>query len=432
MARLTSFLIALFLICCFVSPAYAGFSLGDQGPQINGFAEFSFGGKLGTDSTKKDGFNMLEQRIQLKTSLYPGFNEFLKDSMAELSFKGDFVIDEYYDGKTSLYLRELSLVLSPSDWIDLRVGRQVFTWGTGDYIFINDLFPKDYVSFFIGRDNEYLKKPSDGVKMSLYSKKFNFDFIVLPLFESNTFSSGDRLSFFDSFRSGIASRDSERQITEPDRQVKTAEYACRFYRSFGSFETALYAFRGFYKMPRGYLNEFNRELFYPRLDAYGASIRGPFLGGIANFESGYYNSRQDSKGDNRLIENSSLKYLAGYSRDLGNDLTIGMQYLCEQTFDYDNYRKALISRDFSWDKYRHLTTLRLGKLFKNQTVRADFFVFYSPSDKDGYMRPSVAYDINDRFKITLGANIPWGEDVYTEFGQMKKNKNIFIRARYSF
>ncbi len=48
--------------------------------------------------------------------------------------------------------------------VNLKIGRQVFTWGTGDYLFINDLFPKDYESFYIGRDDEYLKRPSEAVK----------------------------------------------------------------------------------------------------------------------------------------------------------------------------------------------------------------------------------------------------------------------------
>jgi len=51
---------------------------------------------------------------------------------------------------------------------------------------------------------------------------------------------------------------------------------------------------------------------------------------------------------------------------------------------------------------------------------------------DTYWRPSVTYDINDRLKATLGANLFWGENDYTEFGQAEENKNIYVRVRYSF
>jgi hypothetical protein len=61
-----------------------------------------------------------------------------------------------------------------------------------------------------------------------------------------------------------------------------------------------------------------------------------------------------------------------------------------------------------------------------------FFNFYSPSDQDGNVRFSVSYDITDQWKIAAGTNIPWGQDEHTDFAQMKKNKNIYVRIRYSF
>jgi len=149
-------------------------------------------------------------------------------------------------------------------------------------------------------------------------------------------------------------------------------------------------------------------------------------------EFGYYNSRDDSNGSNRLIENSSVKFLTGYEKDLGNNLKMGFQYLYEHRLDYDSYSANLLPTDFVFDEFRHLLTQRITKQYKNQTVTVSLFNFYSPSDKDGYVRPSVSYDLTDQWKLTLGANIPWGEDDTTEFGQMKRNKNVYIRTRCSF
>ncbi|MBZ0166414.1 MAG: hypothetical protein K8I00_06360, partial [Candidatus Omnitrophica bacterium] len=328
-------------------------------------------------------------------------------------------------------LRELNLGLTPLDILDVKVGRQVLTWGTGDYLFINDLFPKDYISFFTGRDDEYLKKPSDAIKLSFYPAWGNLDFIVAA-FEPNTTAKGDRLAFYDVFTGGIAGRDSERELLEPARQADNLEYFLRYYRNMGSNELALYYFRGFDKNPTSIKSPLERQLFYRRLDVYGWSLRGPFAGGIGNAEFGYYNSREDSAGTDRLIENSAVKMMAGYAKDLGNDLKIGFQYLYEQRLDYDNYTAGLLPGDLSFDDDRHLLTQRITKQLRHQTVTLTVFNFYSPSDGDGYVRPSVSYDWTDQWKVTVGANIPWGDDVYTEFGQMQKNKNIYVRARYSF
>ena len=67
------------------------------------------------------------------------------------------------------YLREGYISYYPSSFYEIKAGRQVLTWGTGDLIFINDRFPKDYESFYSGRDMEYLKVPSDAVKISFLS-----------------------------------------------------------------------------------------------------------------------------------------------------------------------------------------------------------------------------------------------------------------------
>jgi len=417
------------ILLLFTSPALA-VTINGKLPPIHGFLESDYGYKFKNDTTEKDEYNLLEQRLQLKTRYYPKW--FLADWDSEVFFRGDFTVDEYFSGKTDFDLREFYTQFSPNGSTDVKIGRQVFTWGTGDYLFINDVFPKDYVSFFLGRDDEYLKAPSDGARVSFYNKLANLDLVVIPFFQPNTIAKGDRLSFLDTFQKGIAGTNSDRRLIEPPNQLNNTEYALRLHRTFNSYEAAVYYFYGFYEMPRGYKNETNKELFYPPLNVYGASLRGPFLMGIGNIEIGYYDSRDDRKGDDRLIENSSFKLLTGYEKDMGNDFRIGVQYLYEEILDYDNYREALLVQDYRWDEYRHLLTLRLTKLLWAQTLHLGFFTFYSPSDEDTYLRPTVSYDVNDHLTTTLGANLIWGKDDSTEFGQMERDSNIYFRLRYSF
>ena len=426
-SRSRSVAIALLLLCALQKTAFAGFS------GWHGFAEGAFGGAISRNNpTKHSDYNMAEERLQLKNQYSFEGDDLLSRWQGVFRFKGDFTVDEYFGGKTDFELREANLFFTPAQMVDVKVGRQVLTWGTGDYLFINDVFPKDYVSFYMGRDDEYLKKPSDALKLSFYPTGLNCDFIVIPHFTPNTMPDGDRLSFFDSFQEGISGRDSDRDLLEPGKQGKDFEYAGRIYRNFGSTEAAIYLFRGFDKTARSYKNESARQLYYERQDVYGSSLRGEFVGGIGNIEGAYLRSPEDPKGNNRLIENSSVRLMAGYEKDLGNDLKASFQYYYEQMLDYTDYKRSLLPQDVVYDEYKHITTQRITKLFKNQTVRVSLFNFYSPSNNDGYLRFSVDYDVNDHWKLSGGLNIPWGEDDYTDFGQMKKNKNIFMRLRYSF
>ena len=48
------------------------------------------------------------------------------------------------EGDGFLDLREANFILTPASLMDVKAGRQILTWGTGNLIFINDLFPKDW------------------------------------------------------------------------------------------------------------------------------------------------------------------------------------------------------------------------------------------------------------------------------------------------
>jgi hypothetical protein len=210
------------------------------GAPLHGFVEGAYGAKFGDELAEKNDFNLLEGRFQLKVSLVPGF---LEDYAGEFFFKGDLLADGYEE-EVSLDLRELNLFLTPLDTVDIKAGRQILTWGTGDFIFVNDLFPKDFISFFIGRDDEYLKLPSDALRLWLFTRSASFDFVLIPVFEPNNSIEGDRLSFFDGFRGEITGESSRRKFGEPDETAENVEFALRVYGNFKSYEAALYFFRG--------------------------------------------------------------------------------------------------------------------------------------------------------------------------------------------
>ena len=114
--------------------------------EIHGFWDTRAGGRFLNDPHEKD-MSVMESRVQL--------DFFASLETVDLKYKadvyGDFVTEDvHYD------MREGNVFI-PLETMDIKVGRQVLTWGTGDLVFINDLFPKDWVSFFIGRDTEYLK-----------------------------------------------------------------------------------------------------------------------------------------------------------------------------------------------------------------------------------------------------------------------------------
>ena len=389
----------------------------------HGFLEGAAGIRLADNPSQPKDATLGEGRLQVELS-----QEGPADS--RLFFKVDLIGDAVEE-RGDADLREFYLDVSPAQIIDIRAGRQILTWGTGDLIFINDLFPKDFVSFFIGRSLEYLKLGNDAVKFSLYPGPFSLDLVAVPQFTPSEIPKEERLSFFNPFANRIAAPGESLSTRKPAATLENTELAVRFYRTFGSYEGALYGFRGFFKEPVG-IDPAERTLIFPKLSAYGASLRGPFLQGIASFEFGYYDSREDRTGTNPLIENSSLKYLLGYERELRTDFTVRAQYYLEQMLDYGAYKASLSPGAPEMKEYRHLLFLRLTQLLRYQTVELSFIGFYGPSDRDGMVNPQVSYKITDRLSVASGANVFFGKKDFTQFGQLDKDDNLYLRLRASY
>jgi hypothetical protein len=202
------------------------------------------------------------------------------------------------------------------------------------------------------------------------------------------------------------------------------------YKNIENYELALYGYHGYWKSPGGQ-NVAMSQAIFPDLNVYGASIRGAVGKGIGNLEIGYYDSADDLSGKNPLINNSEMRYLVGYTQEIGRDFTMGVQYYIEQMLDYSRYKSNLASGP-ARDRDRHLTTLRLTKLLMNQNLRCSLFTYYSPTDKDVYMRPNINYKVNDNLAMEVGSNIFFGDYPNTFFGQFQNNTNMYFGLRYSF
>ena len=388
--------------------------------EMHGFYEIRSGYRTRKDKYEKD-MSIMEQRLQIDVSSYLDW--------ADFKVKGD-VIGGMIEEQADFDLREAYLSTSPYDFMDLKAGRQVLTWGTGDLVFINDLFPKDWQSFFIGRDTEYLKAPSDALKISLFSDIANLDIVYTPQFDPDRFISGERISYWNSSLGRLAGQDAIQRTDKPDRWFDDDEIAARLYKNINNYEYALYAYRGFWKSPGG-LNASGTQAIFPDLNVYGVSVRGNVGKGIGNLEFGYYESDDDQSGTDGNINNSELRYLAGYSQEIGKDLTLGLQYYIEQIMDFGKHKKSAPA-GLTKDEFRHLITVRLTKLLMNQNLRCSLFTYFSPTDKDSYLRPNLNYKVNDNLAVELGANIFFGDYPDTFFGQFQNDTNVYTAIRYSF
>lgn len=360
-----------------------------------GFIEGATAVRTRSEPLLDEDFTLAETRMQLEGNRAIG--------RGELSFKGDLWLDGVSDNVES-DLREANFFTPIGDSVDLQIGRQILTWGTGDLVFLNDLFPKDFVSFFSGRDDEYLKAPADAAKLSWYGP-IAVDLVWMPMAAPDRFLTGERLSYFSPMGGERVAAPPRLDPIDRDDFADDSEFSIRLSKTINGVELAGYGFTGFNKQPTGFDQQAQRATF-PRLNVIGASARGSAFGGIVNVETAMHETEPEDQ----------FRFLTGYEHSPIGDLTLGWQYYLESEDDDD----------------RHLLTNRITWQLLQQDLTASFFTFYSASDEGWYLRPGLEYRFSDQLTGSVGGNLFGGDEISGFYSQLENNSNVFLRVRYQF
>lgn len=395
-------------ILCFIFLPCAPLRAFADDVSVNGFLQANYSANTAEENPDAGDYKWSDERVRIKLNA--------SKEPVDLLIKADALYDNI-ESNADVELREGYLNSSGESW-DVRAGRQVITWGIGDLIFINDIFPKDHEAFYSGRPMEYLKKGVDGIKLGAYPGDASIDAVYVPFFTPDTFPRSDR------FHSS-ANIKGEKPASTP----KNAETALRAYGNAKGIDIAAYYYNGYYRMPA--FDMMTGGYYYPELVAYGMSAEGRLVGGIAGMEAGYYDSKSDRRGEYPFVENSSTKLLIAYKRQILADFSIGLQYYTTYMRDYDDYEKYLPLDMPHADRRYQLASLRLTSLHMNQSLRLSMFAFYGISEGDYLLNPEVQYKFNDSVWASVGGNV-FGGKKSGRFGMLDKNDNVYLQARYEF
>ncbi|GAB4324413.1 MAG: hypothetical protein Kow0074_17380 [Candidatus Zixiibacteriota bacterium] len=397
-------------------------------PIVTGFVEANQvvrvqeNGALGDGNIGDRTYPRSELRAQMKVQGYGDRGQFF--------VRADFVSDATAGDRSEVDLREAYVKATLFDWLDVKIGRQVATWGTGDLIFANDLFAKDWQAFFSGLDDTYLKPPQDLMRMTAYLNGVTLEVALSPYFTPDNLPHGTRLSVYNPFLGRTVGAESAPMVYRPTKTLRNGEAFGRFFGNSGSYEWALYGYKGFWPTPQGFTMD--GVLYYPRMWSAGGSLRGPIGSYLLHAEAAAYVSQDDTGGDDPMIANSQIRGFIGLDRSLANEWTIGVQYYGEYMLDHDLYLMGVPPGGPVFDELRSTVTARIHKFMRNQTVQLQLFGYWGISDKDWHLRPEASYKVTDAISWTVGGSLVDGDENYTMFGQFRDNSNVFTRVRYSF
>lgn len=336
---------------------------------------------------------------------------------AQLSAKLDVHADGIEDGLW-FDLREGMLSLPIGSRGHVRIGRQVLSWGTGDLLFINDRFSKDFESPLAGGEDLYFKAPSNSLRLDWRFDALSVDLAWTPRFTPDRYIDGQRLGFFDA-RSGerVGGRDLI-DVSKPGG----SELGLRLHRRDEGVEYALYAYRGFDKQPLGADAQGRPSHF--RRDSAGFSLRGPLFGGIASFETGREWSGADLSEVTARVPHKSAA-MAAFEKEWRPKLTIGLQLYAERHDSEPGNASPLNGES------RRLVSLRITRQALRDRLNLSAIVFHSPDQHDRWLRLTASHRLSDQWLLGASANA-FGGSVQRFFGQLEDDSNAGVWVRRQF
>lgn len=321
---------------------------------------------------------------------------------------------------TRARVREGLLNWSPNGQLNVKLGRQVLTWGVSDYLYVNDIFPKNYDAFFTGGGFDRMKEPVDALHAARHIGGMDLEVVASR-------SKADRMPHPERFATMAMSA----AAIESDGADERADAAIRLSANAGGWDVAGYA-ASFRSRERRYFVDGGGVRFdRPRLQHLGFSVTGNALGGLVWIEGAVRRAVQDR--DNvvsRHFLGSSGKVIGGYSQQIGADLTASAQLQLEAATSRTRYRASLAPGVRPLKSIASTMHLRLHGRWKNQTVGGGAQVFVG-SEGDTHFNPFVSWSPADGWTVEGGVNLFEG-DPDTRYGAFKDDSNVYVLGRFSF
>jgi hypothetical protein len=316
-------------------------------------------------------------------------------------------------------VREAFVGWTPSGSWNLRVGRQVLTWGVSDYLYVNDIFPKNYDAFFSGATFDRIKEPVDALRAV---GRWNSADVEVVVSRSRTDEGPLAQRFAATFPTRVAS-----ELHDDN----AADVAVRLSRHVSGWDLSGYlaSFRS--REGRFFVSPAGLSYDTPRTSHVGVSIAGNFAAGVMWAEAAWRQADDKQSGVvSRYSVGHSLKSIIGYAREIGADSTISSQLHLERPLDRRRYGQTLAPGVRPVDSVISTWYLRAERRWMNQTLRAGLQCFLG-NEGDSHFNPFAHWSPADGWSVEAGANALSGRPD-TRLGAIRDDSNLYVLTRYSF
>ena len=379
------------------------------------------------DDASDDKINRAEGVIKLEYEKYIGdLGKFLV--APKLIFDNDNYSSSYIDEFENKGARRLSFDLEEYyaefnfSSFDLKVGKQIFSWGKADGFNPTDnLNPRNYVDLFV--EEEKIGVPA--INLLYYWNDFTFDLIFIPTYTPTRLPLlNSRHSFLDPEAPTVVNG---REL--PADTLSSSQTGIRISRHFSGWDLSASYYDGYDDLTLATV-ESDQSLTarYNRTRVVGVDFATTFGGLGVHGEAAQFFYDGSKNGD-------YLQYILGIDYNWTNviydhDIFLILEYMGDTTTQSrEDKRPAFasglgrVSRNsfLSTITYKFSDTLELETKLANNL---DHHLSY-------VINPEINYDITDAFKLTFGIDFIEGNQT-TFFGQFDNDDRSYFFLRYSF
>ena len=326
-------------------------------------------------------------------------------------------------------LREIYLEGSPFGNLDIKLGKQIVSWGVANSLRVVDVLnPTDSREFGM-TDLEDVRLPIAMTKIDYYIGDVKLEAVVVH-----------EIKFNKSAPIGSDFNPSTQRINEVIQESSTenTEYGLAVFGSFSGWDASLHWAQYFDDTPHIKITKVTiipgigaiptLEQRHSRLTMGGATLSIPSGNFLWKAEAAKLQGMEFALVTDKLFSRTDV--LVGSEYSGWSDTSLTLEFGVQHLNDFDI--KLEESPDSQLED-RIATTISFMQDYINQTMHLNLFgMMIGKNGQDGGLnRMSLEYDVMDTFSVTGGAMLyqPGGNDY---FQSLNENDRIFFEARYSF
>jgi hypothetical protein len=372
-----------------------------------------------------------------------GFYDFTYELKGRSQYTDD-VLDDY---EWEVDFREVWVLGSPIDSVDVKLGRQIVNWGRSDSLRVLDVInPLDNREPGLV-DIEDLRLPVTMARFDYYPRwiddrygDWSVQLLVVPEFRQ------DRNPSVGNDFNPVPDPDFDPPSDKPRHFFDEPEYGGALSATFSGWDISLYAASIYANQPfitSALGGQLQRTPKVTMVGSGGNLTFGSWLvkGELAWFDGLKYNVAERSPValSARVVDRSRLDAMAGIEYYGINDVQIAIEVVHRHIFDYERGMKHKVDSNGSRLEVAYAEENQLESALR---VTADFFnsrmhvtgvglILGSHAEIGSVVRLEASYDLRDALVLN-GGIVFYQEGDSPAFQQIGDNDRLFLRLEYSF